>query len=62
MDSTFGPEVAFARAPAVANASPMEGFQHFGEVEVAPGGGELRVTLRGQDGAELWATTLAAAR
>jgi alkaline phosphatase D len=40
----------------------MEGFQHFGEVEVAPGGGELRVTLRAQDGGELWSRALTAAR
>jgi alkaline phosphatase D len=58
MDSTFGPEVAYVRAPPAANASPMEGFQHFGEVEVAPGGEELRVTLRAQDGAELWSKAL----
>jgi alkaline phosphatase D len=62
MDSTFGPDVAFVRTPPVANTSPMDGFQHFGEVEVAPGGGELQVTLRGQDGGELWSTTLTAAR
>ncbi|WP_433556290.1 alkaline phosphatase D family protein [Pseudonocardia xinjiangensis] len=62
MDSTFGPEVVFSRTPPAANASPMEGFQHFGEVEVAPGGGELRVTLRAQDGGELWSRALTAAR
>jgi alkaline phosphatase D len=40
----------------------MEGFQHFGEVEVAPGGEELRVTLRAQDGAELWSKALSRTR
>lgn len=46
MDSTFRPEAAFVRAPPAANASSMDGFPHFGEVEVTPGGEELRVTLR----------------
>ncbi|MEN3263254.1 alkaline phosphatase D family protein [Pseudonocardia sp.] len=62
LDPTFGPEAVFVKAPPAANTSPMDGFQHFGEVEVAPGGGELQVTLRGQDGGELWSRTLTAAR
>jgi alkaline phosphatase D len=44
-------------APPAPNTSPAQGFQHFGEVEAGPGG-ELRVALRGQDGQELWSTTL----
>lgn len=62
MDATFGPEVVFANTPPVANTSPWDGFQHFGEVEVAPGGGSMTVTLRGQDGGGLWSTTLDAQR
>ena len=57
LDPTFGPEAVFVQAPPAPNTSPAQGFQHFGEVEVAPHG-ELRVTLRGQDGRELWSTTL----
>jgi alkaline phosphatase D len=57
LDPTFGPEAVFVQAPPAPNTSPAQGFQHFGEVEVAPDG-ELRVTLRGQDGQELWSTTL----
>jgi alkaline phosphatase D len=57
LDPTFGPEAVFVQAPPAPNTSPAQGFQHFGEVEVAPDG-ELRVTLRGQDGRELWSTTL----
>jgi alkaline phosphatase D len=59
LDATFGPEAVFVQAPPAPNTSPAAGFQHFGEVEVAPDG-ELRVTLRGQDGQELWSTTLPA--
>jgi alkaline phosphatase D len=60
LDPTFGPEAVFVQAPPTPNTSPALGYQHFGEVEVAPGGGELRVTLRGQDGGALWSTTLPA--
>ncbi|MFB9799439.1 alkaline phosphatase D family protein [Streptomonospora salina] len=58
LDPTFGPEAAFVHAPPTANASPMEGFQHFGEVEIDPVGKELTVTLRDARGGALWATTL----
>jgi alkaline phosphatase D len=61
LDPTFGPEAVFAAAPPAANTSPLDGFQHFGEVEVAQGGGELSVSLRGHDGEELWSKTLEAA-
>jgi alkaline phosphatase D len=60
LDPTFGPEAVFVEAPPAANTSPLDGFQHFGEVEVAPGGRELRVALRGHTGGELWSTTLKA--
>lgn len=62
LDPTFGPEAAFVLAPPAQNTSPLDGFQNFGEVEVAPGGAELCVSLRGHDGGELWSTTLAATR
>jgi alkaline phosphatase D len=58
LDATFGPVVEFVHAPLKPNASPLEGFQHFGEVEVAPGGETMRVSLRDRAGAELWSTTL----
>jgi alkaline phosphatase D len=61
LDPTFGPQAAFVHAPPAANTSPLDGFQHFGEVEVAPGGGELTVTLRDIEGSALWSTTLEAA-
>jgi len=62
LDPTFGPEAVFVQGPPAANTSPLDGFQNFGEVEVPPGGGEMTVTLRGQDGGQLWSTTLAARR
>jgi alkaline phosphatase D len=62
LDPTFGPEQVFVHAPADPASSPLDGFQHFGEVEVAPGGEELRVTLRDQYGSGLWSTALTPAR
>ncbi|MFP5071517.1 alkaline phosphatase D family protein [Pseudonocardia nantongensis] len=58
LDPTFGPEAVFARGPDRDGASPVEGFQHFGEIDVAPDGSELAAHLRDQDGASLWNTTL----
>src|SRR5690606_26523687 len=59
LDPTFGPEAVFVHAPPAPNTSPAHGYQHFGEVEVSPDG-ELRVSLRGHDGRELWSTAVAA--
>ncbi|ANY05483.1 alkaline phosphatase D family protein [Pseudonocardia sp. HH130630-07] len=58
LDPTFGPSVEFVRGPSRQEASPLEGFQHFGEIDVAPDGSVLDVHLRDQDGASLWTTTL----
>jgi alkaline phosphatase D len=60
LDGTFGPQVAFVHAPPVANTSPAGGFQHFGEIEIDGGSGDLTVYLRDRDGASLWSTTLPA--
>ncbi|MFI7597318.1 alkaline phosphatase D family protein [Actinoplanes sp. NPDC049681] len=60
LDGTFGPEARFVHAPPVANASPAEGFQHFGEVRIDGRSGDLRVDLRDRDGVSLWNTTLKA--
>jgi alkaline phosphatase D len=62
LDGTFGPQTAFVHAPPVANASPAEGYQHFGEVEIDGRSGALTVNLRDREGASLWSTTLAAPR
>jgi alkaline phosphatase D len=58
LDATFGPREVFVHAPPVANVSPAEGYQHFGEVNVDGRTGELRVDLRDREGTSLWATTL----
>ena len=45
-------------APPVANTSPADGFQHFGEVRIDGGSGAFTVHLRDRDGVSLWPTTL----
>ena len=58
LDPTFGPEVVFAHAPAAQGGSPLDGFQHFGEVNVAADTGRLTVDLRDAAGTSLWSTAL----
>jgi alkaline phosphatase D len=58
LDPTFGPEAVFVHAPPVANTSPMDGFQHFGELNIDGTSGELSVDLRDGHGTSLWSTTL----
>ncbi|MDI2129907.1 alkaline phosphatase D family protein [Yinghuangia seranimata] len=58
LDDTFGPKAEFVHAPPRANLSPMEGFQHFGEVAVEGHSGELTVRLRDGESKVLWTTTL----
>ncbi len=58
LDPTFGPEVVFENPPTEDNASPMVGFQHFGEVEIDRHSLELTVYLRDANGDSLWSTTL----
>ena len=62
LDATFGPETVFVNAPPVANTSPADGFQHFGEVRIDGESGELTVHLRDRDGAALWSRTLTPGR
>ena len=59
LDPTFGPEAVFVKAPPRANMSPLEGFQHFGEVEILGESGELTVRLRDQGAGVLFSKTLA---
>lgn len=58
LDPTFGPRAEFVRGPDRDGASPLEGFQHFGELDVAADGSVLDVHLRDQDGGSLWSTRL----
>lgn len=59
LDPTFGPQAVFVHAPPAANTSPLDGFQHFGEVKADRE--ELTVWLRDATGASLWSKTLKAA-
>ncbi|MDA2810973.1 alkaline phosphatase D family protein [Nocardiopsis sp. RSe5-2] len=58
LDPTFGPEEVFVQAPPAPNTSPLDGFQHFGEVEVDPESKAMTVYLRDANGDELWSTQL----
>ncbi|ANS63685.1 alkaline phosphatase [Streptomyces lincolnensis] len=58
LDGTFGPDRVFVKAPTVANVSPAEGYQFFGEVDIDGGSGELTVRLREQDGTVLFTQVL----
>ncbi|TDP67949.1 alkaline phosphatase D [Actinokineospora alba] len=58
LDPTFGPEAVFVHAPPAANTSPMDGFQHFGDVEIDGPTGALTVHLRDGKGTALWSKTL----
>jgi len=62
LDGTFGPEAVYVHAPPVANTSPAEGFQHFGEVSIDAHSGAMTVDLRDREGVSLWSTTLPAPR
>jgi len=61
LDATFGPQVVFQKAPPHPNASPLAGFQFFGEVNIDPDSLALSVDLRDLDGRSVFAKTLAAA-
>lgn len=58
LDPTFGPKAVFTHCPPAADTSPMEGFQHFGEINVDGESGALTVDLRDGTGASLWSKTL----
>jgi alkaline phosphatase D len=60
LDRTFGPEAVFVHAPPTPYYSPMDGFQHFGEVSIEGESAALTVHLRDQTGQSLWSTTLTA--
>ncbi|RAV31787.1 alkaline phosphatase [Corynebacterium heidelbergense] len=60
MDDTFGPEVVYVHAPGEEhqNTSPLDGFQHFGEVDIDGDSRELTVRLMDTAGTVLWEKTL----
>lgn len=61
LDGTFGARYEFVHAPEAKNASPAEGFQHFGEVGIDPDTRVLTVNLRDAAGKSLYARDLPAA-
>ncbi|WP_036528117.1 alkaline phosphatase [Nocardia sp. CNY236] len=61
LDATFGPEAVFVHAPPVKNSSPLDGFQHFGEVRIDGASGELTVDLCDASGSVLFSKRLAPA-
>ncbi|MEU8352173.1 alkaline phosphatase D family protein [Streptomyces sp. NPDC048845] len=58
LDGTFGPERKFVKAPDRGNVSPLEGGQHYGEVEIDGGSGEMTVRLLEEGGAVLFTKVL----
>ncbi|NEW76234.1 alkaline phosphatase D family protein [Streptomyces rhizosphaericus] len=58
LDGTFGPEQPFVKAPTVANVSPAEGFQFYGEVDIDGDSAEMTVRLREDGGKVLFTKTL----
>jgi alkaline phosphatase D len=60
LDPTFGPEAVFVHAPPRANITPLDGYQHFGEIDIDAETKAMTVRLRDLDGVVLWSTTLPA--
>jgi alkaline phosphatase D len=58
LDTTFGPQVIFQKAPPVANTSPFAGLQFFGEVNIDPYTRAMTVDLRDIDGISVFSKTL----
>jgi alkaline phosphatase D len=58
LDPAFGPLAAFVHAPPAPNTSPLDGFQHFGEVDIDGDSRAMTVRLRDLDGTVLWQTVL----
>jgi alkaline phosphatase D len=61
LDKTFGPQLAFVKAPTKEqgqNLSPAAGLQFFGHVAIDGATETMTVTLKDVDDRSLWATTL----
>jgi alkaline phosphatase D len=58
LDGTFGPEAVFVHAPPESNSSPLDGFEHFGEVFIDGDTRQLRVDLLDATGAVLFTQVL----
>ena len=62
VDTTFGAQQVFVKAPSYANASPATEFQFFGQVSISAETRVMTVRLRDNSGAVLWTTDLAPRR
>ncbi|WP_020497247.1 alkaline phosphatase D family protein [Sciscionella marina] len=60
VDTTFGAQQVFVKAPPVENASPATEYQFFGQVRIDAVSKALTVRLRDNSGTELWHTELPA--
>jgi alkaline phosphatase D len=59
IDSSFGPQLMYAKAPTPGlNQSPATEFQFFGHVAIEGGTGIMTVTLKDVDDRALWSTKL----
>ncbi|NLV78749.1 MAG: alkaline phosphatase [Rhodococcus sp.] len=58
LDGTFGPEAVFVHAPPESNSSPLDGYQHFGEVHIDGDTREMRVDLLDAAGTVLFTQVL----
>jgi alkaline phosphatase D len=58
VDTTFGAQQVFLKAPPEANTSPATEYQFFGQVSIAADTGVLTVRLRDNSGAVLWTKDL----
>jgi alkaline phosphatase D len=59
-DDTFGMQVVFQRSAPVMNASPLAGYQFFGEVNISSQDHSLTVLLRDKLGSEVFTKKLSA--
>jgi alkaline phosphatase D len=64
LDGTFGPRVAFVKAPPAgqSNLSPFSGFQFFGEVNIDAQSRNLTVDLRDINGQSVFSKSLQSRR
>jgi alkaline phosphatase D len=58
LDKTFGPTVVFEKAPPTAGASPLAGYQFFGEVLIDPASKTLTAELIDLNGVSQFSKTL----
>jgi alkaline phosphatase D len=54
LDATFGPEAVFTAVPPRPSASPLEGYQYFGQVDIDARTRRLTVRLNDVDGRTLF--------